>query len=111
MKAPPALTAETSGRMQQLALSVLAGLAGFIAPPAPFLRRGLWHCAALMGVFWGFALYVFFARYAGVGFLAHLGLASLGILSLLMPTRTMRLEAALRRLRRALDRQLKRLGP
>jgi len=90
--------------LQNIGLSITAGLLGFVCPLLPFLRLRRWHCAALMAVLWLLALYIFFERYAGVGFLGHLGLAMLGVLALIFPGRTLWLEAHLRRHRRALAR-------
>ena len=81
-----------------LALTVTAAIAGIVLPPLPLIRRGAWGLALGLSVLWLGALYVFFARFAGPGFLAHVALWCLALAGLCAPRALARLEAKARRL-------------
>jgi len=80
-----------------LSLTLMAAVAGLILPPLPLVRRSAWGVALVVTVLWLGALYVFFAHFAGPGFLAHLGLWFLALVGLCAPRRLARLEAQVRR--------------
>ena len=81
-----------------LAFSISAVVAGLVVPPLPLVRRSAWALALAVTALWFAALYVFFARYAGPGFLAHLSLWFLAVIGMCMPDRLARLELAIRRI-------------
>lgn len=78
------------------ALSVVATLAGLVLPPLPLLRRGAWCLGLVVAVLWLVALYIFFARFAGPGFLAHIGLWFVAFVGMCVPRRLARMEARVR---------------
>jgi asparagine N-glycosylation enzyme membrane subunit Stt3 len=95
-----------STRALQLALTILAGFAGFACPVLPFLRRRAWHCAGLVGLIWAALVAIFFLRAAGAAFVCHMGLAILGAIALTLPRALDRLEKGLSRGRRLIRARL-----
>jgi len=81
-----------------LAFSIAAATGGLVLPPLPLVRRGAWALALTMTVLWFCALYVFFAHYAGPGFLGHIALWLLALVGMCAPRRLAALETRIRRL-------------
>jgi hypothetical protein len=81
-----------------LVLTAAAAIAGIVIPPLLLVRRRAWGLALVLGILWLGALYVFFAHYAGPGFLAHVALWCLALAGLCAPRALARLEAKVRRL-------------
>lgn len=99
MKADPT-SAHRFSRGVAFAFSIAAVVAGLVVPALPLVRRGAFGLALAVTILWLAALYIFFAHFAGPGFIAHLGLWFLATIGLCMPRRLARCEAKVRSLAR-----------
>jgi len=82
-------------RWQDPALSVAAAIFGLVVPLLPLARRRAWWLAGIAALIWLAALYVFFAHFAGPGFLAHMALWFAAVLGMAQPLRLKKLDQGL----------------
>ncbi len=82
-------------RWQDPALSVAAAILGLAVPLLPLARRRAWWLAGIAALIWLAALYVFFAHFAGPGFLAHMALWFAAVLGMAQPLRLEKLDQGL----------------